>query len=88
MGIIGECCFDDHRQGPEMYVDGESVLATNLVLWYVPQMVTHVDSEANDYYCWTVSGEPDPETYPCIVGPLFTPFGDAFTYHFPLAVHD
>lgn len=90
MGALGDCCFDDHRQGPEHFVNGEDVTATNLVLWYVPQMVTQADSESesNDYYCWTVSGEPDPETYPCIVGPMFVPFSGPFTYHFPLAVRD
>lgn len=86
LGALGHCCFDDHRQGPDMYVDNEDVLATNLVLWYVPQLVTQVDPENNDYYCWTISGEPDPETYPCIVGPLFVPFQGNFSYHFPLAV--
>ncbi len=87
MGALGDCCFDDHRQGPEHFVNGEDVTATNLVLWYVPQMVTQADSESesNDYYCWTVSGEPDPETYPCIVGPMFVPCSGPFTYHFPLS---
>ncbi len=25
-------------------------------------------------YCWTIAGEPNPETYPCFSGPMFTPF--------------
>ncbi|HSM54633.1 MAG TPA: PKD domain-containing protein [Candidatus Sulfomarinibacteraceae bacterium] len=73
MGGIGSCCNDDHRQGPDRYVDGEAIDGANVVLWYVPQMQTVADEEAGDYYCWTVSGEPDPETHPCITGPLFVP---------------
>lgn len=88
MGSLGECCLDDHQQGPEMYVDGENVLATNLVLWYVPQMVTEVDPDGGNYYCWTVSGEPDIETYPCIVGPLFVPFRQDSIYYLPLVARD
>ena len=42
------------------------------MLWYVPQLVT--DGEEGSYYCWTVSGEPNPETYPCWAGPMFIPF--------------
>ncbi len=67
--VIGDCCLDDERQGPDAYVDGENVAQENLVLWYVPQMLT--DGNPPDYYCWTVSGEPDPETYPCFSGPMF-----------------
>jgi hypothetical protein len=88
MGLIGECCYDDHRQGPEAYVDGENLASTNLVLWYVPQLVAHVDPANDDYYCWTINGEPDPETYPCIVGPLFVPFTPTFKQLFPVAFYD
>jgi hypothetical protein len=88
IGLIGSCCNDDHRQGPEMYVNGEDVSGTNLVLWYVPQMVTEVNADAGDYYCWTVSGEPEPETYPCITGPLFVPFTPQNNYFFPLISRD
>ncbi len=84
MGVIGQCCLGNHFQGPEMYLDGEPTVGTNLVLWYVPQMATDVDSEGGDYYCWTVSGEPDPETYPCVTGPLFLPFTPQNSYYFPL----
>lgn len=84
MGIIGQCCNDDYRQGPEAFVNGEGVAGTNIVLWYVPQMTTEVDATTGEYYCWTVNGEPDPETYPCIVGPLFVPFTPSHRYHLPL----
>ncbi len=78
MPLIGACCYDDHRQGPDQYVNGESIAGQNNVLWYVPQMETI--TETNNYYCWTVSGEPQnpgdppPETYPCFAGPMFVPF--------------
>ncbi len=73
MGVIGDCCQDNHFQGPEQFVNGESVVDTNIVLWYVPQMVT--DVTAPDLYCWTITGEPNPETYPCLTGPMFHPIG-------------
>lgn len=69
--IIGDCCFGDHRQGPEAYINNESISNQNLVLWYVPQMVT--DVTVGNYYCWTLQGEPNPVTYPCFAGPMFVP---------------
>ncbi len=80
IGVIGDCCFDDHRQGPEGFLNGESVQGENLVLWYVPQLVT--DGDPGSYYCWTVSGEPNPETYPCWAGPMFIPFDQTITADF------
>ncbi len=72
LGVIGSCCNSDHQQGPHNYVNGESIDSQNIVIWYVPQMVT--DAAPGSYYCWTVSGEPRPETYPCFAGPMFVPF--------------
>ncbi len=82
------CCNDNHQQGPHLYLNGESINSENIVLWYVPQADT--DATAPDYYCWTISGEPNPETYPCFVGPLFvpmmvTPIAD-FTHNGPLVL--
>lgn len=71
------CCNDNHLQGPDLFVDGESIANTNLVLWYVPQMGTDrvpVEGDGDGRYCWTVNGEPNPETYPCFAGPMFVPF--------------
>jgi PKD repeat protein len=31
------------------------------------------DGTPDNYYCWTVTGEPNPETYPCFGGPMFIP---------------
>jgi uncharacterized membrane protein len=33
------------------------------------------------YTCWTVSGEPNPETYPCFSGPMFVPVQPDATDH-------
>jgi hypothetical protein len=80
LSVVGDCCHDDEQQGPDLYVDGESIADTNLVLWYVPTQQTVVDSiPPADYFCWTVSGLPNPETYPCWAGPRLVPnFGYAF----------
>lgn len=75
MGVIGSCCNSDHQQGPHNYVNGESIANQNIVIWYVPQMVTEVNP--GHHYCWTVSGEPNPETYPCFSGPMFVPITPA-----------
>lgn len=71
------CCNDDYRQGPDRFVNGEPIGSANLVLWVVPQSVTDrvpVGEDGDGLYCWTVNGEPNPETYPCFAGPLFRPF--------------
>jgi PKD repeat protein len=83
------CCYDDHQQGPHLYLNGENINDANIVLWYVPQALT--DATAPDYYCWTVSGEPNPETYPCYMGPLFVPTGGftptaGFNHNGPIAL--
>ncbi|MCB0015684.1 MAG: hypothetical protein KDE34_27405, partial [Anaerolineales bacterium] len=77
LGVIGACCNDDHRQGPDQFVNGESVANENIVLWYVSQAQT--DVTVGDMYCWTVTGEPNPETYPCFTGPMFVPINAPVT---------
>jgi hypothetical protein len=71
LGAIGFCCNEDYHQGPEQYLNGESIGGQDIVLWYVPQMQTEVVAGSN--YCWTASGDPNPETYPCASGPMFVP---------------
>ena len=71
LGAIGPCCHDDHRQGPDQYINDEDVSDQNIVIWYVSQADT--DTTAGNMYCWTVQGEPEPETYPCYTGPMFVP---------------
>lgn len=71
------CCNDDHRQGPDLFVNGEPIGSANVVLWVVPQSATDrvpAGEDGDGLYCWTVNGEPNPETYPCFSGPLFRPF--------------
>lgn len=68
---LGTCCNDDHQQGPYTFVNEESIESENIVIWYVPAMPK--DGTNEPYSCWTVSGEPDPETYPCFSGPMFVP---------------
>jgi hypothetical protein len=75
LGAIGNCCHDDQHQGPDSYLNGESIAAGDLVLWYVPQMQTEV--EPGKYYCWTVSTS---ETYPCPAGPMFVPIPQQRVY--------
>lgn len=70
--VIGTCCNDDHQQGPHSYVNSESIADTNIVIWYIPQMLT--DVTPGNYYCWTLQGEPNPLTYPCWSGPMFVPY--------------
>jgi hypothetical protein len=74
LGVIGDCCNDDYQQGPHIYLNNEGIENQDLVIWYVPQMLT--DATGPDYYCWTVSGEPNPETYPCYGGPMFVPIDE------------
>ncbi|MFO7540601.1 MAG: PKD domain-containing protein [Chloroflexota bacterium] len=69
---IGTCCNSDHQQGPHHFVDGDPIENQNLVIWYVPQMDKY-GVAPGPYTCWTVTGEPNPETYPCFSGPMFVP---------------
>jgi hypothetical protein len=66
---MGSCCLDDHQQGPHNFVNGEAIDDRNLVIWYVPQMLT--DVTPGNYYCWTVNTA---STFPCWGGPMFVPF--------------
>jgi hypothetical protein len=71
LGSIGSCCNDNEQQGPDLYLNGESIAGQDIVLWYVAQLQTEVGTGEN--YCWTVHGDPNPETYPCPAGPMFVP---------------
>jgi hypothetical protein len=73
MSAVGPCCNDNEAQGPHNFINSESINGENIVIWYVPQFITNVGGGAD--YCWTVNGEPNPETYPCFGGPMFHPFG-------------
>jgi hypothetical protein len=79
LGAIGACCNDDYRQGPDQFLNGESIVNQDIVLWYVPQMQTTVGDGNN--YCWTVTTS---ETYPCAGGPMFVPVALAPRSFLPL----
>jgi hypothetical protein len=93
LGAVGSCCNDTHIQGPNNYINGEAINNTNIVIWYVPQMVTDASDGGNGYYCWTLQGEPNPVTYPCFTGPMFVPVNQtgkpgsaSFTHNGPVAL--
>ncbi len=75
---IGPCCNADHRQGPEKFMTPpESVAATDVVLWYVPQLVNSDVPGAE--YCWAEAAVEDGRStariFPCAFGPRFVPIG-------------
>ena len=73
MPTIGPCCNQDHQQGPEKFINDESVQNTEMVLWYVAQ-VQNDDTKGKEY-CWAESvlknGVYVPIIYPCYMGPMF-----------------
>lgn len=74
---IGPCCNTNYEQGPEKFINNESLLSSNIIFWYVPQMKN--DDTKGREYCWAESylenGVYKTHVYPCIAGPMFVPFG-------------
>ncbi len=75
MPSLGQCCTGTYVQGPEQFINGESVLNQNIVVWYVPQSVTittwqHERPPYPTQYCWTDNVN---QTWPCFSGPMFVP---------------
>ena len=75
MPALGQCCTGTYVQGPEQFINGESVSNQNIVLWYVPQSVTittwgHNQPPYPAQYCWT---DNTANTWPCFSGPMFVP---------------
>jgi hypothetical protein len=74
---IGPCCNTDYKQGPEKFIEPnpENIQNKQLVVWYVAQMKN--DDAKGREYCWAESflenGIYKTKTYPCFVGPKFTP---------------
>lgn len=70
---IGPCCNTDFRQGPEKFMESESIIDQDYVLWYVPQMKN--DDRVGHEYCWAESvlenGIYVAKIYPCFSGPMF-----------------
>lgn len=86
IGVFEAGCCNDNYHGPEIFVDDETIVDQNIVLWYVPQF--QQDSTPPDYYCWTELGGPVPATHPCLGGPMFVPDSRTvtagFTHNGPL----
>ncbi len=75
MPAIGACCNASHVQGPDQYLNNESISNQNIVIWYVPQSETITTWRANQppypkQYCWTDNVN---NTWPCFSGPMFVP---------------
>ncbi len=70
---LGPCCNIDYKQGPEKFTNNESLLNSELVLWYVPQIKN--DNTKGKEYCWAESvlenGIYVSKTWPCPSGPKF-----------------
>lgn len=72
---LGSCCKLD-EDGPERYVNGESIDGKHFVLWYVPRIRN--DDRKGHEYCWADSyidaeGNLGVKVWPCSVGPRFVP---------------
>jgi hypothetical protein len=80
--IVGECCNDNHIQGPEQFVDGENIQNQNIVIWYVPQFEAEIMSPP--YYCWAEPDGPNEGIYPCFAGPMFHPFPTDSLIYLPI----
>jgi hypothetical protein len=74
---IGPCCNVDYQQGPEKFVDNESLKGQKAALWYVAQLKNN--GNFGEEYCWAKSriseGSYDVSEYPCYSGPLLKPRG-------------
>jgi len=78
---IGPCCNTDYRQGPEKFIEPspepllEGGEPTELVIWYVPELVN--DDTRGQEYCWAdfdiQEGVYTPYSWPCGAGLDFVP---------------
>ncbi|PCJ64063.1 MAG: hypothetical protein COA58_13830 [Bacteroidetes bacterium] len=72
---IGPCCNTNHTQGPEKFINSESIRNKKLVLWYVPRLKN--DGVKGREYCWAESylenGTYKTRTFPCMSGAMFVP---------------
>jgi hypothetical protein len=74
---IGPCCNTDYKQGPEKYLNDESLTDGSVALWYVAQLKNN--GTPGQEYCWAGSklenGEYKESEWPCPSGPLIRPKG-------------
>jgi hypothetical protein len=72
LATIGPCCNNDFQQGPEKFINKESLANSDIVMWYVPQMKN--DGRPSQEYCWAeakiLNGKYQTVTYPCFAGPM------------------
>ncbi len=70
---IGPCCNTDYKQGPEKFIEGESLKGASFAFWYVPEIRN--DGQKGEEYCWAESvienGKYVSKVYPCYSGPKF-----------------
>lgn len=75
---IGPCCNTNFEQGPEKFINDESIVNTGIIVWYVPQMKN--DDTKGREYCWAESylenGVYKTHVYPCMGGAMFVPFAN------------
>ena len=75
MLTLGTCCNTDFRQGPEVFINGESIVNEDIVIWYVP--VVENDDRPGHEYCWAdkvvENGMYVTKIWPCWSGPMFVP---------------
>ncbi len=75
MVTLGVCCNTDYQQGPEAFINGESIANEEFVIWYVPQIEN--DDTLGSEYCWADQTVEDgmyvPRIWPCWAGPMFVP---------------
>jgi hypothetical protein len=68
---LGSCCNTDHRQGPESFIDAQT-LSAGFVLWYVPQLKN--DLRPGREYCWAKptlkNGAAAQDVFLCEGGPM------------------
>jgi hypothetical protein len=73
---LGSCCKLE-EEGVERYIeDNASILAEDLVIWYVPRVRN--DAREGSEYCWAdtiigTDGNVQIKVWPCTVGPKFIP---------------
>lgn len=75
LSTIGPCCNIDYHQGPDKYLNNETISGQKLVLWYVAQIKNN--ATPGQEYCWAdtslVDGLYKKIKYPCHSGPLIKP---------------
>jgi len=77
---LGSCCKLE-EEGVERYIESNtSIVADNLVIWYVPRIRN--DARKGSEYCWADTmigpdGNVQIKVWPCTVGPKFIPIKGA-----------